>query len=237
MELIQSDTPAQVAVQRLYHLLVETDEDVLLLVSGGSWFSVLSTFPEEEIEVIFNKRITIGLVDERYTHEPVVNNFTQLQATDFYRHTAAAGCQYIDSRVQSGESFVDYTERFADAIRVWAENHPAGVVIATLGMGLDGHTAGIFVDSPARTSLDWVVGYEVPPAVNMHPFRTTVTTHFLETQVAHLVVYVSGVDKCAVLEKVLTRTDEEVDYPAAVWWNVSDAVVVTDCHLVGGIET
>lgn len=66
-----------------------------------------------------------------------------------------------------------------------------------MGIGQDGHTAGIF---PGDHGFDfdgdvWVVGYFVPKEVNQYQERVTVTNTYLQTEIAQAIVYAVGEEK------------------------------------------
>jgi len=203
------------------------DRPVLLLLSGGSALGVLDVVPAS----VLGKHLTVAMLDERWSEDPQINNFAQLRTTDFYKRAVAAGVSFFDSRPRLGEPAVALASRYEDFLRAWYMSHSGGVTVATLGMGVDGHTAGIFPGYVA--ALDragtWVAAYTLSLTTNPYSDRVTVTPHFLITQITHAVAYVVGLDKRPVLATLTSNPDTDPELlPAVLWHQVSNLVVVTD---------
>lgn len=202
------------------------DAPVLLLLSAGSAFDVLAHIKPS----VRSPALSIGMLDERYSSDETINNFSQLMGTTFYAEALAAGTHFFDSRIVAGESATDVAHRFEKCLRTWRADHPDGIIIATLGMGGDGHTAGIFpgyVEHLNRNGA-WVEAYEVPLEVNQYTSRITVTPHFLTTEITYAVAYVVGDSKRALLATVLDPSTPPDTYPAALWRSLPNVTVVTD---------
>jgi len=227
MDIVRNTTPAIAAAQQVTaQMHAHAGRPVLLLLSGGSWFAALDQVADTSW---LNPTVTIGMLDERFSVDSAVNNFTQLMATKFYVQALASGVTSIDSRVQSDESHSRYAARLAAAWQHWRQAHPSGVVIVTLGMGTDGHTAGLFPNSLALASTDWVVADNVSADMNPCVQRATATAHFLQTEVTAAFVLITGERKCSVLHKVLKNTASVETLPACLWHTMSTVTVVTDC--------
>lgn len=226
MDVYYSPTPAQAAAQQLLKTLQSmADAEVLLLLSGGSWFSVLAMFTDYSV---MNTRMTVGCLDERFTTDPALNNYRQLQTTSFYSQATEAGVQWLDSSVWVGETHQQFSDRFAAQIDAWCTAHPNGRVVVALGMGEDGHTAGIFPHSRALTSTMTALGYEVAAEAVICPQRTTVTAAFLAQHVTRAIAYVAGPTKCSCLAAVLDGNHDGAELPARLWHQLPLALV-TDC--------
>ncbi len=202
------------------------EQAVLLLLSGGSAFAVLERLPN----TVFSRDLTVAMIDERVSEDVAVNNFAQLRQTGFYARRAAAGAVFFDSRPRLSEPAAALASRFEDFLRTWYRSHPAGVTIATLGMGADGHTAGIFPGHVSKLERGgkWVEACTLPATVNPYPERVTVTPLFLRTKIDRSVAIVSGEAKHPALRTVLTGTVSPDVCPAVLWHQVPNLVVVTD---------
>ncbi|PCI29830.1 hypothetical protein COB55_01270 [Candidatus Wolfebacteria bacterium] len=206
---------------------------VLLLTSGGSAMSLL----EHVSPVVLGSYLTIAVLDERYSEDPEINNFAQLKETRFYKSAKEAGCSFIDTTVQVGEDISGLTERFEHALRGWRNDNPDGVVIATLGIGTDGHVAGmmpypkdedIFItqfNGPA-----WVIGYDAGDK-NKYPMRVTVTNTFLAEEVQSVLVFARGEEKAEILTQVLSAPGPSHELPAYILHDLKNVTVVTDCEI------
>lgn len=206
-------------------LELNKDKPVLLLLSGGSALAVPDRLPAS----VFGSDLTIAMIDERWSSDATANNFAQLAALGFYERRAAAGATFFDSRPLVDEAAAALASRFEMFLQTWRAANPDGKVIVTLGMGTDGHTAGIFPGyvKALDSAGEWVAAYEVPASVNPYAIRVTVTPRFLTNETDAAVALVMGNEKRAVLEHVTATTDPET-YPAALWHLMLNITVVTD---------
>jgi 6-phosphogluconolactonase/glucosamine-6-phosphate isomerase/deaminase len=184
------------------------------MLSGGSALTLLDFIPTE----VLGANLTITTLDERYSIDPLINNFAQLEATDFYQRAQATGASFISTRIVDGETRDTLRHRFEYALREWRGKHSDGVIIATMGVGPDGHTAGIFAGDYGvdMNGESWVVAYEVPSAVNPYSQRITITNTFLRQQVDSAIVYAVGREKYAHLKCVQAGEVTVKEVPAAI---------------------
>jgi 6-phosphogluconolactonase/glucosamine-6-phosphate isomerase/deaminase len=227
MEVIKTATPKEVAGKALSELLLEHEaKPILLMLSAGSALSILDFVPVSG----FAPHLTITVLDERYSTDKKVNNFAQLEATNFYNTALRAGVNFISTIVQEGESLDGLRLRFETALRTWKEKYKEGVVIATMGIGADGHTAGIFsggygVDFDGEA---WVAGYSVPSTVHEYTDRVTVTKTFLRQEVTSAVVFAVGEEKKPHIQKILDGTCVLENLPSCVIREMREVKLVTD---------
>lgn len=230
MEIFVSSDPEKEAGEALTTSLQSLqDTPVLLLVSGGSAFKLLASVDVR----LLSERCTLGVLDERYSHDPVVNNFSQLTKTSFYTEALAQGVHFIDTRVQEHETILELRERFDACLHTWFENNPTGIILTTMGIGNDGHTAGIFPMSNKECfeGSAWTCAYEVLPETNQYTERVTVTHTFLRRMVTHAFVYVEGNEKKGVLQKVLDEQGNLEVTPARILRELSLVSVYTDLEM------
>lgn len=229
MKIITDTTPAITAAEQLDQVLaMYTKRPVLLMLSGGSALTIL-----EHVDMsLLGPHVTITTLDERFSIDLTVNNFSQITATDFYKKTAEQGVQTISTIVKNHETLSEAAKRFDTALHHWSESHRDGLVIATMGVGPDGHTAGIFPQQPNLNpeTTDWVVSYEVPPEINPYTKRITVTPTFLKTQVTEAICLIAGEGKRDVLRNIQSDDCVLTDMPACVMKDMSSVTVVTDIH-------
>ena len=144
------------------------------------------------------------------------------------------GVLLIDTRIKENETQDDLAHRFEEGLKSWIETHANGVVIATMGVGKDGHTAGImpYPENPAlfRSLFEdeekWVVAHDAGDK-NPHSLRVTVTLPFLR-MVDHAVVYVVGEEKRATFERVLAENGALAETPARIIREMKDVRLFTD---------
>jgi 6-phosphogluconolactonase/glucosamine-6-phosphate isomerase/deaminase len=227
MEIIATKNPAQAAGELLTTLLRQYHGvPVLLLLSGGSSLEMLSYVSSE----ILSSEITLTTLDERFSTNPSINNFTQLETTDFLKKAMGRGVNVISTKIKQDESLLQAGERFAAALHAWRTQHEDGVVLATMGIGADGHTAGIFpnTDGVDFSAASWVVSYVVPPEVNQFQERITVTYTFLRDEVEAVVGYAVGIEKLAVIAKLQQTVCPVSEIPACILRELKAVQLVTD---------
>jgi 6-phosphogluconolactonase len=134
---------------------------VLWLVSGGSNIQasvqIMGSISEEQ-----SRRLTVTLADERYGepgHQD--SNWEQLIAAGLEGKQAK-----LQPVLQAGTDFETTVKEYDQAIaQAFADSD---VVIAQLGIGADGHVAGILPESPAaREATALAAGYATPPYQRM----------------------------------------------------------------------
>ena len=114
-------------------------KQVLWLVSGGSNIpasaQIMDNIPHD-----LSHNLTVMLVDERYGklgHEE--SNWAQLMSAGFHSDEAK-----LLPVLQAGLSFEQTIERYSEITKVALANNE--IIIAQLGIGPDGHIAGILPD-------------------------------------------------------------------------------------------
>lgn len=209
-------------------------QPVLLLVSGGSAFDLFPSIDDSAID----EQVTIGVLDERYSQDPKENNFAQFQQTDFYAAVKGKGAKFIDTTVQDGEEHEAHAVRFQKALSDWKTSHPDGVIIATVGIGPDGHTSGIlpFPENPTLfTELfenpDTLVAAYDADGKNPYRYRSTTTNIFLRSYLDHAFVYAVGENKKDALMRVVSDTGDLPTTPARVLREMKDVQLFTDVAL------
>lgn len=206
---------------------------VLLMSSGGSAMGLVDVIPAE----LLDQRVTVTVLDERFSRSPAENNFALLSKTAFYAKAVSAGCAFIDTRVQPDDTLALHAERFEEALRHWHRNNPSGVIIATFGIGRDGHISGI-MPYPERSDFfyaafvntsRWVVSYDAA-AKNPYPLRTTTTFPFLKL-IARAIVFAAGADKQEALLRTLAPSGSLAGTPARFLAKLPSVELFTDCSV------
>jgi 6-phosphogluconolactonase len=134
---------------------------VLWLTSGGSNIPA-SVQVMENISAALSGKLSVSLADERYG-EPghPDSNWTQLMQAGFKGKSATLLPVLLPER-----SFQQATQDYAQLIeKAFADND---VIIAQLGIGPDGHIAGILPGSEAAQETQALVaGYHDPPLTRL----------------------------------------------------------------------
>lgn len=221
------------AIDKLNECLKSSkNHPVLLMLSGGSSLELLAGIEMRNI----GKNVTITVLDERYSSDPAVNNFSQIEATEFYGKAEKRGIDYIDTSIRAGDTPKKLAQRFEKRLRSWIRRNPKGRIIVTQGIGPDGHTAGImpFPENPKRfqklfnQGRSWVISYNATKEKTPYPFRITVTYNFLREQVDCAVAYATGKQKKRAVKKLVAKKGSEADTPSRILLEMEDASLFTD---------
>ncbi|HLB50818.1 MAG TPA: 6-phosphogluconolactonase [Patescibacteria group bacterium] len=204
---------------------------ILLLLSGGSAISILERFALRQNA----RNITISVIDERYSTDPLVNNFLQISQTRFYRSAEKNGVRSMRTVPRKNESLSALALRWEKMLRAWKKRNPRGTIIATMGIGTDGHTAGImpFAENEKiflrrfNNSHRWVVGYDATRKKNEHPLRVTTIIPFLR-MIDHAIMFAVGSQKKNVLRRVLQQESAPHYVPARIIHDMKDVYLFTD---------
>lgn len=226
------DRVRRMAAKRIDALLARYQTvPVLLLLSGGSALGILA-------HVRVRRRahtLTLTVLDERYGADPAVNNFLQLSRTEFYHAARKNGARCMRTVPRKKESLSAMALRWERMLRRWKKRNPRGAIIATMGIGADGHTAGIMphpenekfflrhLDNPRR----WVAGYDATRKKNEHPLRMTTTLPFLRA-IDHAIVFAVGAQKKYILQKIARQKGTLRQMPARIIHDMQDVCIFTD---------
>lgn len=211
------------------------DAPVLILLSGGSSLSLLPHIDTS----LFTPHITLTVVDERYTQKDADSNFFQLSQTTFWREALSRGAAIIDPRPHAGEAHIETAERFDGALKAWDEAHPDGLVFATMGIGTDGHTAGVlpfpedeqFFRTTFQDEKKFVAAYTVSVDKNPHTKRITTTLAYLTSHLSGAVLFAKGSDKVLALAALCAESGSLSTTPARILRDIPRVTLCTDVHL------
>ncbi len=217
-------------------LFLKKDISILLLLSGGSSLELL-----ECADPFFcGSNVTISVIDERVNQEE--SNFNKLSKTSFFKNSLLSGSSYIHPVNTKDDTPDSVANRFGEAILSWMKRNPSGVIIATLGMGDDGHIAGIMPFPESKSRFDelfdnehtYIRGYDAG-AKSKFPLRVTSTLSLLR-RITHAVVYISGEAKKPALEHVLKKDVSLSEMPAVILHDLSSVDLYTDISNLPVIE-
>lgn len=148
IDFIRQTEPAKVAAfisRRLND--ISAQEPVLWLVPGGSAAGIASRVSHQ---LKHPANVIVSLTDERYGPPSHSDSNWQLLKSQAFRfpprsHQVLNG-KSLSTELKSFENFLDENK---DLYKT-----------ALLGMGADGHIAGILPGSPALSTASWAAGYE-----------------------------------------------------------------------------
>ena len=218
------------AGESLHNLLMaNTKKPVLLLLSAGSALNLLDYVSKQGT----GENLSIAMLDERFSNDPKINNFAQFQKTDFYTFALEMETNFFGSLPRKEETKEMLAERLEKNVRNWKTQNPEGLIIATLGMGADGHTAGIFPNANENEFNElfnrdsWFVAY----FTDKHEYKDRVTSTIpLLKQVDKAIGFVCGQDKKEKFEKLTKKQGKIYQFPAFVWHDFQDIQIFTDIN-------
>jgi 6-phosphogluconolactonase/glucosamine-6-phosphate isomerase/deaminase len=229
------ETAMRKAIDRLNECLESAQrKPILLMLSGGSALELLAGVEMKYI----GRRVTIAALDERFSRDSAVNNFSQIAETEFYKKAERKGIDYIDTRIHRKISLYGLAQKFERGLKGWRKKHPTGNII-TQGMGEDGHTSGImpYPENPKKFAQlfekqnRWVVGYNATKEKNEYPKRVTVTLPFLREYVDCSVVYITGSKKRRAMKRLFARKGSLARTPARIVGEMKNVFLFSDQEL------
>ena len=208
-------------------LSINLKKPVLLMLSAGSALSLLNYVGKTAL----GENLTVSMLDERFTMDPKVNNFSKMQKTDFYQDALDSEVSFFGSLPRAGETKEELANRWQTNLQNWRTENPKGLIIASLGMGADGHTSGItpMADESTFNHLfsnhDWIKAYT---AENQeYKERVTATLTFLK-MIDIALALVCGNDKKPKLQEVIKKQGSVNTLPALAWHGIKEVRVFTD---------
>lgn len=237
MRCIQTDSPAKVEDSIIEPVVDRLREHrpVLLLVSGGSTAGIAIAAIRRLCDLSaaqgFDPRelLSVSLIDERFG--PVGHkdsNWQQLLDKGLPVESVRAIPLLLESR-DDDEAFRLAVLRFADILAEAACKEARGdlLIVGLLGIGADGHTAGILPGSPACVECD--SGSTAPLAMgyrsNIHA-RITITPAFFQ-YFDRAVAYAAGVEKRKALAGLL-EAKPVCEHPAQLLKQAHESLVFCD---------
>ena len=221
---------AAAAGEALHNWLSQnSDQPLLLLLSAGSALGILDGVNPENL----GEHVTISMLDERFSSDPEANNFLKLQKTPFYQSARQQDCNFYGTLPRPKETKEQLAKRLEENFKNWRNNNPNGKIMATIGMGSDGHIAGIF---PFPESADefrwlfesqtWIVAYNVGQK-HQYKQRITATGTFFKF-IDFAVAYVCGREKKVKLNELLAGKSDPYKLPAQIWRQIKNVQIFTD---------
>ena len=222
----------------------QNGKEFLFLSSGGSSLGLLQYINPDN----FGSHSTFCVLDERYSEDPLLNNFTQIKSGDFYKQIKERGAHFIDTKIQhswsdgkSGgkETINSLATRFENELRAWV-TRTNGTIIATVGIGHDAHTSGIMpfpedeelFQKTFNNESRWVVGYD---AKDKNPYRLRITTTIpFFKRINSPIIFITSKDKRQALEKLLDgkldgRSGGSINKsPCRIWREIPGVEIFTD---------
>lgn len=207
--------PAILVLQKRLESELAAGRKVLWLLSGGSNIAA-SVTAMQGIEASLTANLTVMLADERYgSVGHADSNGTQLLAAGFNPKSAT-----MLPILMPNTSFAATRDRFDNIARQAFSD--SDIIIAQLGIGMDGHIAGILPNSEAVDSPDFVAAYV------SHPYQRLTLTHHALKRLSVAYVMAFGPDKELALGLLSTKMISYREQPAQILKELPEAYVFSD---------
>ena len=211
------------AVQAMTERIVDelqTGHTVLWLVSGGS-----NVAPQCQVMTGLGQsstpeqlsQLTIMPVDVRYgPNGHADSNYEQMRQAGFEPGTA----RWIDVLADNA-SFDETVRQYDDALR--QSYSTADIVVATLGLGTDAHTAGVLPGSPAVEPTDhFVVGYA------WTDYQRMTASLMALRRIATVWLLAYGEAKAGALRRLYDNAEPLRDLPSVLLYELPEVYVYND---------
>ena len=196
--------------------LIKGGKPVLWLVSGGSNIPIQKA-AMDLISDDLSKRLTIMPVDERYgTYNHADSNIAQLRKAGFDPKHAEL-VDILEENLSPKGTVLLARDYIAREIAI------DDTIFATLGMGADGHTAGVLPHSPALHCSDLVMAYKAPDFLRITLCADTIAAHCDE-----VVLCAFGPKKTTALKKLYALEDQRDEVPAMILKEIGHCTVFND---------
>jgi 6-phosphogluconolactonase/glucosamine-6-phosphate isomerase/deaminase len=214
-KLPDKQSTSNIVAERLKKEL-SAKKQVLWLVSGGSNIEI-ETAAMAAIPANLQPNLTVMLSDERYgPYGHKDSNLQQLQDAGFNAGRAKVIPVIVPESLPMGAT----ASHYEDNVRtIFAE---ADTIIAQLGIGDDGHIAGILPNSEATTATDLVANY----SAELYD-RITLTFNALK-KVNAVYVFAFGEDKRPQLERLRDTEVPLAEQPAQFLKQIPEVYVYND---------
>lgn len=243
--LIITDSAAKEVGDYINTAIQNHNGDMVVLLAGGSALDVIEYIEpgikcfhqecqadaEEDKKNLCQRtecRTIFIMGDERVSGEPRINNYLQLKSR-YQSHPVTA--LTMDTSPKENESVENFAARINDSFleKLTELNNPK--IISILGIGKDGHTAGIFpMDEVSfrRTYQDDLTYVPVHVEGLTIDSRASFTPSWLLSNADELIGYAVGPDKKEMLENLSSETKKLNERPAELLNLHKRAFIYTD---------
>lgn len=230
MTITITETPAKAAGEHINKLIGSYAGDTLCLLSGGSALETIQYIDQPEIDSDTNGLLRTIFIfgDERGSREQETNNYQQL-VKKHPTHWVTANC--LNSVPNENETIQNFANRLSMQLDQTLAKLKNPQVLYLMGIGSDGHTAGIFPLPSTEFSRQYKHDQSIVPVVIDSlkiAHRASVTPQWITRHVDHIVGYAAGESKKMILESLKTETKPIHERPAEILKTKESVTLYTD---------
>ncbi|MFW5720502.1 MAG: 6-phosphogluconolactonase [Candidatus Dojkabacteria bacterium] len=204
---------------------------ILFHYSGGSSLQLLNGIEAQNI----NYNITFVPLDERFSRDKTINNYSIMTGMPFYTTALAQECRFINTYPTASDTLEDFASRYALEITNWRKQNPLGITLVLFGIGEDGHVCGImpypenkeYFHETFNNNEVMVVGYDAGDK-SSYPLRVTPTLPYFRKYLKAGIAYAAGKNKQEAISRVLTPEGKLEHTPARLLREFQDVELFTD---------
>lgn len=210
------------SIQRVTEILSSMENsDYLLMLSGGDSPVALYKHLSTSFGFPFPKHI--AMVDERWGDKSLHENSNELiiknsgllgrmiwEKSEFHPILSA---NLSNPKVEAS----GYEKELLDLFSEYS-----GRVIAIMGMGVDGHTAGILPHSEGVESDHYFIAYE---GTDKYGVRLTVTAACIIEHFSKSVLLLNTEEKCGLFNRIIDREEDMHEFPSLIYKSMADVDV------------
>jgi 6-phosphogluconolactonase len=204
---------------------------VFLLLSAGSWVKIYSSMVPI-LPTLDMTKLTFGLVDERCVPKGHVDsNEQQISETKLIRKFVDHGATFIPT-IQDIQIDPSINAESIDSLFKQILSKKIHFIL-TLGLGSDGHTAGILPSSTPNVfssrfnDQKLFVYYQTIPedTSNPHRKRFTISPTCIE-KADEIIIFASGTEKKPIIDRLAHSADPIHAFPAGILRAITDKVTI-----------
>lgn len=221
MKIVELDTPSE-HIERVISMLSDIgSKEYLLMLSGGN--SPKQLYNHMSFSFTYPFPMDVGMVDERW------GEFSQHSRSNelIIKNTGLMGrIRWEQSNFHSilspkptypDDEAASYELELLKLFDIYKDK-----VVAVLGMGVDGHIAGILPESPAVESEKNVAAYDSDDEFKQ---RITVTIKCIMESFSKIILLLDTEEKCGVFNKIMRFESSVNKHPVLSLKNLKDVTV------------
>lgn len=221
MKITELKTPSEHVGKVINILSGMGNKEYFLLLSGGN--SPKQLYNHMSFSFSYHFPIDVGMVDERWGESSKHSDSNELMIKNSGLMGRMKWEQSNFHPILSPKPLYPQEEANAYELELLKlfEIYQ-GRTVAILGMGVDGHIAGVLPHSPAIDSDKYVLAYD---SDDQYKKRITMTIKCIMERLSKIVLLLDTEEKCGVFQKAMKMESDIHKYPVTALKNLKDVHV------------